>query len=596
MSQKKLNILLWGLNAILVLLYLIPIGGLPSLFQFFGRLHPLILHFPIVLIIVSFVFEVLSRKKRNPEFVRPANVLLWFGAFSAVITAIAGYLLSLNGNYGGDSFIFHKWFGLFTAIIAASIIFIRQKNRFDRAFIPAYSILILLLIITGHFGASLTHGEGFLTNVFEEKPTLTLKLEAPIFSQIVSPILDAKCTSCHNTNKLKGELLLDSQEGIMKGGESGSVIVAGDISESRLIQNILLPQEDEGHMPPKGKLQLSNEEIKMLTWWVETGASFNENVESIKSDDPIKGIIENYFKSKEELKIDFVSPKLIASLNSESTSVHQISDDLPYLEVKIGHNASLNSTDIKSLKKIKKQIYVLDLGNSNIDKSILKELSKFKNIRRLYLDNTDLNDDMISGLGKMKNLEYLNLYGTKITEKGVSKVAQLPQLKQLFLWQTAINFEEIEVIQANYPSIEINAGLPEDSEFTKAQLVPPSINFNSTFFDDHVTVEVSYSLSGTDLYYQLDDEPSKLIENGEIEITKSTKLKLFAQKEGWEDSPPIEHVFIKVAKTELKQTELRIQPKGNYQANGVATLFDLKKGSENFKDGEWLGFNGPSVQ
>ena len=42
----------------------------------------------------------------------------------------------------------------------------------------------------------------------------------------------------------------------------------------------------------------------------------------------------------------------------------------------------------------------------------------------------------------------------------------------------------------------------------------------------------------------------------------------------------------------LRKTSLKNQPKGSYQSNGVLTLFDLNKGSANFKDGKWLGFNG----
>jgi uncharacterized membrane protein len=595
MSKNSLNISLIGLNALLVFLLLVNIQELSTIFQFLGRLHPLVLHFPIVLIIVAFLFEILSRKNEHNDFHKPSEIMLWSGAFSAVITAIAGYLLSLNGEYSGDSFVFHKWLGLATSLAVMGIVYLSQKHRSHQLFMPLYGFLILLVIITGHFGATLTHGEGFLSEVFEEKQILTLEQNQPFYSQVVSPILDSKCTNCHNANKLKGELILNSQEGIMKGGKSGVVIVAGDVQESILIQNILLPKEEKGHMPPKGKIQLTNEEIKMLTWWVETGASFIQNVENIKNEDPIHTILTNYFTPKEKINIDFVKSNLIASLNSEVMSVYQISENLPYLDVKIERNGDLTVNDLKKLRKIRQQVYSLDLGASNVDNDILNEVSNLENLTRLYLDNTMFNDAMISSLGKMEHLEYLNLYGTKITALGIKKVIEFPQLKQLFLWQSDAELEELKVIQASFPSIEINTGLPEDSDLYVSQLVPPMLVFPSIFFDEPITIEVNYGLPNTNISYQIDDGPSRLVENGKIEINKSSKLRLVAKKDGWEDSHTVEEVFIKVAKTEFKKTQLKNLPKGKYKGNGVTTLFDFIKASKDFADGKWLGFDGDDM-
>ena len=595
MSKKQLNILLIGFNAILVLLFFVNTKELFPIFQFLGRLHPLVLHFPIVLIIVAFLFEMLSRKEGNNEFHKASEMMLSLGAFSAVITAIAGYLLSLNGEYLGDSFDFHKWFGLATSVGTLAIVLFNQRQRAHQLFMPSYGLVIILIIITGHFGATLTHGEGFLTDVFNEKKVIALNADAPIFDQIVFPILDSKCSSCHNENKLKGELLLTSKDGILKGGESGKVIVNGDTQNSLLIQNLHLPQEDDAHMPPKGKNQLTDEEIKMLTWWVASGAPFEQAVSEIAIEDPIQVILVSYFTPKEKINIDFASPELIKSLSDELTHISQISAELPYLEVRMGHNKSLESNDINKLRKIRKQVYTLDLGNSNVDKSILNEISDFKNLTRLYLDNTALNDEMVAELKKMKNLEYLNLYGTKVTQAAVKNLIELPELKQLFLWQTDISLKEINALQVDYPNIEINGGLAEDSEFTKAQLVPPVMDFVSSFFENEMTVDVNYSLSDTEIFYQIDDEPLRLVQEGKIEIKKSLKLKLIAQKEGWEDSSPIEQVFIKVTKSDLKSTKLTHQAKGEYLGNGVATLFDLNKGSNNYKDGKWLGFNGDDL-
>lgn len=594
-SKKTLASVLWVLNVILIALFLLPVGELPALARFFGRLHPLILHFPIVLILIALLFEILSKTKDRTEFSAPASLLLWIGAFSAVLSAIAGYLLSLDGGYSGSSFDFHRWFGLATSVIATGLIYLKTRDRFKPFFLPVYSVLAVLLIVTGHFGASLTHGENFLTEVFIHDEPITLEPNSLVFSQIVQPLLDTKCASCHNPNKLKGELSLASQEDILKGGENGDVFVAGNSLNSTLISHLLLTTEEKLHMPPKGKPQLTNEEIKLLTWWVESGASFTQLVQDINIDDPVQTIIASYFAPEEEIDIDFIPKKEIARLNTGSISVKQIAEDKPYLQVYIGQQDSLNLNEIKTLRKIRDQVYSLDLGGSYVDKSILKEVARFENLHRLYLDNTQADDDMLSVIRKLKNLEYLNLYETKVTKKGAIQMLKMENLAKLYLWQTAVDEQDVLAFQKSFPEIEINGGLAKDSEFTQAQLITPKLEFESTFFSEEMSVQIPYNLANTAIFFQLGEDDPKLLESDEILLTTSTKLTVFAKKEGWEDSPIAEQVFIKIQQNSFRSTSLKHEPKGTYKGKGVKTLFDLTKGDENFRDGNWLGFSGDDL-
>jgi mono/diheme cytochrome c family protein len=67
----------------------------------------------------------------------------------------------------------------------------------------------------------------------------------------------------------------------MQGGENGKNIVAGKPEESLSITRIMLPiDDDEGeHMPPEGKDQLTKEEVALLKWWIEQGASNTQKVD-----------------------------------------------------------------------------------------------------------------------------------------------------------------------------------------------------------------------------------------------------------------------------------------------------------------------------
>jgi mono/diheme cytochrome c family protein len=91
------------------------------------------------------------------------------------------------------------------------------------------------------------------------------------FDKNIRPLLVEHCFACHSAGavKLRGELLLDSRQGVVKGGQRGPVIVAGEPDKSRLIRAIRWT-DPELQMPPTK--QLSAEQIEKLEQWVKMGA------------------------------------------------------------------------------------------------------------------------------------------------------------------------------------------------------------------------------------------------------------------------------------------------------------------------------------
>ncbi len=92
------------------------------------------------------------------------------------------------------------------------------------------------------------------------------------FETKVRPVLANNCYKCHSTQaeKVKGGLMLDSREGLLKGGESGPTIVPGNPDKSLLIKAIRYTDPDL-QMPPKDK-KLTDQQIADLTTWVKMGA------------------------------------------------------------------------------------------------------------------------------------------------------------------------------------------------------------------------------------------------------------------------------------------------------------------------------------
>jgi hypothetical protein len=92
------------------------------------------------------------------------------------------------------------------------------------------------------------------------------------FESKIRPILVDNCYTCHSHQsvKVKGGLLLDTREGLLKGGDSGPAIKPGDLEQSLLIKAVRYTDENL-RMPPKNK-KLPADQIAALEAWVKMGA------------------------------------------------------------------------------------------------------------------------------------------------------------------------------------------------------------------------------------------------------------------------------------------------------------------------------------
>ena len=63
------------------------------LWQFLGRLHPLVVHFPVALLIVALVLEIYSLRNKNQSLRSAQNIVLFIGALTAIIAVVFGLLL-----------------------------------------------------------------------------------------------------------------------------------------------------------------------------------------------------------------------------------------------------------------------------------------------------------------------------------------------------------------------------------------------------------------------------------------------------------------------------------------------------------------------
>ncbi len=92
-----------------------------------------------------------------------------------------------------------------------------------------------------------------------------------LFEQHIRPLLSEHCYTCHSAEakKIKGDLRLDTRQGMQRGGTGGAILVAGDPEQSRLILALRWTDHDL-QMPPKK--QLEPQQIRWFETWVKLGA------------------------------------------------------------------------------------------------------------------------------------------------------------------------------------------------------------------------------------------------------------------------------------------------------------------------------------
>ena len=88
--------------------------SVPLWLQVVGRTHPLVLHFPVVLVVMYALLVLFfqTQKKFDDHNQHIADLILHFAAISSAITALAGFFLSKEQGYDADTLQWHKWSGV----------------------------------------------------------------------------------------------------------------------------------------------------------------------------------------------------------------------------------------------------------------------------------------------------------------------------------------------------------------------------------------------------------------------------------------------------------------------------------------------------
>lgn len=330
-------------------------GEVSSLLLFFGRFHPILLHLPVGALALLCLMELGCLTRAGEEKLGAAALLtLLVGAAGSVFAVIAGILLSREGGYEGANFSLHQTLALIgtSGVLLATVVRLLAMSRDNRELMHAYRALFFLSFglmgLGAHFGGNMSHGSKYLTEhapepiksqmigmekwllSFAEKPkpapaaavtpppTPAPPTPAPtppassppapdaantgdtrlVFQDLLMPIFEAKCNNCHNEDKSKGGLRMDTYALLIQGGDGGAGLVPGKPDDSLALQRIVLPEDDDEHMPPEGKEQMTAEETALFRWWIQEGASETLRVSDAKFPDGLKVSVDALLKGR----------------------------------------------------------------------------------------------------------------------------------------------------------------------------------------------------------------------------------------------------------------------------------------------------------
>jgi hypothetical protein len=248
---------------------------------------------------------------------------------------------------------------------------------------------------------------------------------------------------------------------MLDGGEETDCLVPGDVKESALVTYLHLPEDDDLHMPPEGKTQMTAEEIQILEWWVKIGApetakrsevevtpaaekalatlltpAQRERLEAAqKAELAAKKKADNKKRLELAVALESVNAKFPGSLKY----VSQQNTDLNFSAV--SYRSKFADADIEILASVFKDIVELDLSSTQITDVAASKLSQFTKLQKVKLNGTQVSDVVLATLSELPDLEVINIYGTEVSDAGLSKLSTHPKLNRIYVWNTKVTEE-----------------------------------------------------------------------------------------------------------------------------------------------------------
>ncbi len=540
----------------------------PVWLEVFARAHPMVLHVPFGVLASLLLLETWALVRRRPPEGSTRGLLAGLFAASAALAAGSGWFLGEQPDYGGELLELHENLGLATAGVGAVVALAAWTGR-RRLYGWALIAGAVLIGFTGHHGASMTHGKGFLLEPLrrserEAAPRMPLAPDtlgaartpagsgtpeaagaagvqsaagvqgaaSPSSTQAASAwsaeqrlaaraqgLLADRCAACHGATKAKAGLKLHEHAAILAGARGGRVVVVpGDVEASELVRRLRLPPDDDEHMPPESKRQLTAEELDAVVAWVGAGlpeapsellefaasasGSAAVTAELLANETPAEpaaalpdlavtpaaaDLLAMHRDEAEQAAAhpggdDAATPDndaddggvgasaagavltaerqaVIAGLRAEQVHVESADPATGLLWIDYRAAPATSDEDVRQLvANLGPAIGELSLRGTEVTDGALGALATLRELTRLDLSGTAVTATHLGELRTNPRLATLDLNGTAVDGAAVETLAALPALQRVFVWGTALSAQDVALLRAARPGLFVEDG------------------------------------------------------------------------------------------------------------------------------------------
>ncbi|MFN0131497.1 MAG: DUF2231 domain-containing protein [Phycisphaerales bacterium] len=475
--------------------------------QLFGRLHPVLVHFPIALVIAALGLEVLrlARRRQNPS--PGALTCLGLGVLGAGPAIGAGWLnADFEPHAASVTMEWHRWLAIFGGSIALVALVLGhgarryQRWQLRRAYVFFLALAASGIGVAGHLGGTLVYGEGYYAEPIERllggrsepaddrlgfvrtpPPGVTLTVD---FARDIAPIFNERCVECHGPTKAKRKLRLDQPELMFRGPAEDWVVQPGKPDESELARLIRLPADDPDRMPPEGE-PLTSRQTSLIERWIAEGAYWRPEARPAQpastsstspatappgasapaTTKPAGSSTPEPGGSPQPVRVIPIRPvpeiseaerKAIEALRELGATILPLHEGSLVVQANLGRmSAEAAPKALAALAVVGDRVVSLDLSGLSLTPADLRAIGSRRMLTNLVLARTTLVDDDVRLLTGLDALQVLNLVGTKVTDASVDVIAGLPALIRVYLWETGVTEEGVNRLARLRPTVEV---------------------------------------------------------------------------------------------------------------------------------------------
>lgn len=442
-----------------------------TLLRVVGRTHPILVHFPIALVLVAAMIETARAIARRPGPARTSINMLGIGVLAAGLAIWSGWLNGDHENHSSvaDTMELHRWVGIGGGGAALLAYLLGLAGARSRRLLMVFRAVLLIsafaIGFAGHLGGSMVYGKGYLFAPFsmsspradraapivrapasDESATPGSLLSGPevwkpdqprfevgsvSFERDVLPIFESRCVECHGESRARASLRLDSLGHAMQAEEW--VLSIDDPDRSDLLMRVRMNERDEGAMPPKGE-RLVAEEVAVIESWIRSlSAGAIDGAEAVPAE------MQNGSERNDGVGAEPVptwtdeQTGVITALRERGASIEPISAGSAELDVDLSRmQPPCDASVLRVLAPLLGRVERLDLSGGSIRAADIDSLISATALRWLNLDQTSVGDGCADSLAKMPALGVVILTGTQLSDTGVRELARSTSIERLY--------------------------------------------------------------------------------------------------------------------------------------------------------------------